>query len=379
MSRILSLLLLLTLFISCEKNENYTIEGTLENVEDGTAIYLQEIDENNRLANVDTTQVLAGKFNFTPENVASPNINIITVDKINNGRLIFIAENQKIKITLNKDSLYISKVRGGAENDFFKTYYDEVVDVNKEKQRLQTDGMNAMRNGDTEQVEVIKNELKQIDEIARDKRIELIQAHPESHVSVIILTDLIGLKQIKADKAEALFESLDSQVKETEKGKKLSEMIAKFKSTEIASTLVEVGNKAPNFSAPQPDGTVLALNSALGKYTIIDFWASWCKPCRVENPNVVAAYEKFHDKGLNILSVSLDKPNDKEKWVKAIKDDNMNWNHVSNLQYWQDPIAKQFGVRAIPATFLLDENGVIIEKDLRGKDLQDKLESLLGV
>ncbi len=140
----------------------------------------------------------------------------------------------------------------------------------------------------------------------------------------------------------------------------------------------DVGSPAPAFSAPTPTGETLALQDALGKYTIIDFWASWCKPCRMENPNVVKVYNKYHDKGLNIISVSLDKPEQKEKWIQAIQEDKMDWQHVSNLQFWNDPIAQMYSVRSIPQTFLLDENGVIIDKNLRGEALENKMESLLG-
>jgi thiol-disulfide isomerase/thioredoxin len=139
----------------------------------------------------------------------------------------------------------------------------------------------------------------------------------------------------------------------------------------------DIGAKAPEFSAPTPEGTELALNDALGKYTIIDFWASWCKPCRRENPNVVRVYEKYHDKGLNIISVSLDRQGQESRWKQAIADDKMDWYHVSNLMFWQDPIAKQYNVRSIPATFLLDENGTIIDKNLRGAALEVKIASLL--
>ncbi|MDO1499000.1 TlpA disulfide reductase family protein [Winogradskyella maritima] len=109
----------------------------------------------------------------------------------------------------------------------------------------------------------------------------------------------------------------------------------------------------------------MALADVLGKVTLIDFWAAWCKPCRAENPNVVSVYNKYHEKGLNIIGVSLDRTAD--AWKKAIEDDGLTWNHVSHVAYFNDPIAKLYNVNAIPAAFLLDENGVIIAKNLRGQ------------
>ncbi|MBC7494953.1 MAG: TlpA family protein disulfide reductase [Flavobacterium sp.] len=137
-----------------------------------------------------------------------------------------------------------------------------------------------------------------------------------------------------------------------------------------------MNKNAPNFSAKTPDGKLISLKQAMGKVTIIDFWASWCGPCRSENPNVVALYKKFHAKGLNIIGVSLD--NNVEKWKQAILKDGLSWIHVSNLKEWNDPIAKIYEVNQIPSTFLLDASGKIIAVDLRGPDLESKISILLS-
>jgi len=151
----------------------------------------------------------------------------------------------------------------------------------------------------------------------------------------------------------------------------LKQTLEKYKAAEI-------GSKAPEFTGPTPQGEELALKNNLGRVTIVDFWAAWCKPCRVENPNLVKTYNKYKDQGLSIISVSLDRPGQKEKWLKAIKEDKLEqWNHVSNLQHWNDPIAKKYKISAIPATFILDENGVIVAKNLRGDELENKIGELL--
>jgi peroxiredoxin len=134
---------------------------------------------------------------------------------------------------------------------------------------------------------------------------------------------------------------------------------------------------APAFSAKSPNGTTISLKESLGKVTIIDFWASWCGPCRKENPNVVALYNEFHSKGLNIIGVSLD--DDATKWKDAIAKDKLTWNHVSNLKGFEDPIATLYDVQQIPTTFVLDSKGNIVAKDLRGDELKAKVQELLAL
>jgi peroxiredoxin len=377
MTNIIKVVAAALILTSCAKENNYKIDGSAEGIKDGTKVFLQEISEQNQLVNIDTSAVKNGKFSFDPAEVENSDLNLITVEGIN-GNIIFVSENEKLKIKANKDSIIDSSVKGGEQNDFFKTYFDEVMGSNKERQRIQQEGMAAMRKKDTVKVDAIRAEMDDINENSVSKRLKMIDNHKESNISVLILSDLMGLRLIDAAKAEEKFNALSEKVKNSKKGKKLSEMIAKAKASEIAATLPEIGNMAPQFSAPTPQGEELALSDALGKYTIIDFWASWCKPCRMENPNVVNIYNKFHEKGLNIISVSLDKPDDKKSWMAAISKDKMNWYHVSNLLFWNEPVAKKYGVTAIPATFLLDANGKIIDKNLRGADLETKITSLLG-
>jgi len=366
------------LLISCGSDGNFKITGTTPDINNGTYVYLQKIDINNQILNVDTTVIKDGKFSFTEDPVENSELMALSFQKIR-GNVFFISENEEISIKAYKDSLYTSEVDGGVENDVFKLYYDDVVTSNNEKQRLQQEGMAAMQNGDTAKVNIIRNEFEQINEADTRRRIKLIKEHPDRFISIISLSELVGTRAIESSEAEELFENLDASLKETKKGKRLNEMIAKLKSQEAAAAQAEIGNKAPAFTAPTPEGEELALADAMGsKYTIIDFWASWCKPCRQENPNVVSVYNTYHDKGLNIISVSLDRASAKDKWLAAIENDKMDWFHVSNLMEWQDPVARKYGVTAIPATYLIDAEGVIIDKNLRGEALVAKMQELLG-
>ncbi|MES2809852.1 MAG: TlpA disulfide reductase family protein, partial [Bacteroidota bacterium] len=139
-----------------------------------------------------------------------------------------------------------------------------------------------------------------------------------------------------------------------------------------------IGALAPDFTQPDADGKLIKLSSFKGKYVLIDFWASWCGPCRAENPNVVKAYQKYKSKNFTILGVSLDRPNDKEGWLNAVKKDGLEWTQVSDLKYWSNAAAALYYVQSIPANFLLDPNGKIIAKNLRGTDLDDKLAEVLA-
>lgn len=140
--------------------------------------------------------------------------------------------------------------------------------------------------------------------------------------------------------------------------------------------LIPVGSEAPDFTQPTPDGKQLSLSSLRGKVVLIDFWASWCKPCRMENPNVKKVYDRFHGKGFEILGVSLDRT--KEAWVAAIQQDGLPWKHVSDLGFWNNAAAQEYGVSSIPFTVLVDREGKVIDKNLRGAMLERRLAELFG-
>ncbi|HYH55384.1 MAG TPA: TlpA disulfide reductase family protein, partial [Anseongella sp.] len=172
------------------------------------------------------------------------------------------------------------------------------------------------------------------------------------------------------NRVQPAFEKLSPEVKAHPFGKQLAGRLATAKNT-------SVGSRAPAFSGQSPEGSTISLESSLGeKITLIDFWASWCAPCRRENPNVVKLYETYEPLGLEIIGVSLD--DNAAAWKQAIAEDGLRWKHLTDLKGFQSDIAREYGIMAIPQTYLLDENGVIIAKGLRGEALREKLKELLG-
>jgi len=156
----------------------------------------------------------------------------------------------------------------------------------------------------------------------------------------------------------------------------LANNVAKIEHELKMNEAIGIGKQAPDIVLPNPEGEEIALSSLRGNYVLVDFWASWCKPCRIENPNVVKLYNKYSDENFEIYGVSLDR--NKDKWIKAIAEDNLTWKHVSDLQFWNSTAAKLYNVTSIPFTLLIDPDGKIVEKRLRGKALADKLETIYG-
>ena len=201
------------------------------------------------------------------------------------------------------------------------------------------------------------------EEIQKQLLADFIKANPASYISLVSLKKVAGSVPDYAE-VGPMFNALSEAVKNTENGKAYASFLDKLKATAI-------GAIAPDFTQNDPDGNPIKLSDLRGKFVLLDFWAAWCGPCRKENPNVVKAYAKYHEKGFEILGVSLDQK--KEAWIKAIADDQLTWKHVSDLKYWNNEVGALYAVRAVPQNFLLDPTGKIIAKNLRGEALDAKL------
>lgn len=370
MRRIFAILITL-LMISCTTDDsNYTLEGKAHGFAEGTKIFVFTVSDNNQPIPIDTLTVTNESFIGEYPKNEKLFINYMQIESVK-GNILFFPENTNLKATLYKDSLQSSFVTGSQQNDSYKLFNEKIVYFNKQKSKNIEAYKTARREQDNLLASDIKNQNSIIAAAEKNYKLQFISENPNSLFAVLLLTEMVSRKEVTAADATDFTNNLSPKVAATTNATSLKSMIANMKKA-------DVGSEAPNFTAPTPEGEMLSLNEVLGKYTIIDFWASWCKPCRRENPNVVKVYQEYHDKGLNIISVSLDKAGQKNRWIKAIQDDQMDWHHVSNLKGWSDPIAKTYSVRSIPATFLLDEEGNIIAKNLRGDALDTKIASLLG-
>lgn len=368
-----SIVILLTgiLMFSCNsKPEGFTINGTLRGeLKDGTNVFLKKIGENNQPVEVDTATTTNGEFTFTGISDI-PELHYIFVDQLP-GYTAIILENGEIQFNAQRDSMGFAEIKGTFQNDTFADYMKQSREISLQAQSIEKDKQTASG----EAALALQDEMDELREEYKNFELDYIKAHPKALISALVLDRAIATKAVEIDEAEGIYNNMSEEIKSSQPGKKISESIEKLKKSEAAQKNTSIGSKAPDFSGPNPDGKVIALKDVLGKVTLIDFWAGWCRPCRAENPNVVAVYNKYHDKGLNVLGVSLDRT--EEAWKKAIAEDGLEWNHISNIAYFDDQIAKLYNVDAIPAAFLLDENGVIVAKNLRGPALEQKVAELL--
>ncbi len=375
MRKILLALAMIIAVVACNhKQDGYTINGTMSgDIENGTLVFLKKTGENNQPVDVDTTKIENGKFVFKGT-AGTPELHYIFIDKLM-GYVGVVVENGDIEVSAQKDSLAMATIKGTTQNDIFADYIEKSQFITKRAMSIQKDMEKATVGQNEASLTALREEMNELKVEYETFEAEYIKNNPNGLISAMLIERSLATGAVPVDEAKKLYEALTPEIKETKAAKNIQERIIEVEGRMEKEKSTNVGAKAPNFSAPDPTGKELALSDVMGKVTLIDFWAAWCRPCRAENPNVVAVYKKYHDKGLNIIGVSLDKK--EEDWKKAINDDGLIWNQVSNLAYFDDAIAKLYNVDAIPAAFLLDANGVIVAKNLRGPDLEAKVAELL--
>ncbi len=373
---VLSISIMIGIAACSQKPEGFTLSGNLTgDVENGTQVFLRTIGENNQPVDVDTAKVENGKFTFTGA-AETPELNLIFIDKMP-GYSMFVLENGEIQFEAQKDSLGFAEIGGTPQNVTFADYMEKSKELTQQARSIQQDMQEASMKKDSATANSLRDEMMELQEEYKSFELDYIENHPDALISALLISNAMGSGAVSAEEAKAMYDKLSPEIKKTKVATTIQEQLEGQKQAEANAKNTAIGAKAPDFTAPTPDGGELALNNALGKkLTLVDFWAAWCKPCRAENPSIVKVYEKYHDKGFNVLGVSLDRT--AEAWKKAIEDDGLTWQHVSHVAYFNDPIAKLYNIDAIPAAFLLDENGVIVAKNLRGPALEAKVAELLN-
>lgn len=306
------------------QESNLQLKGTVADTV-ASYVYLQKF-HNKMFTTIDSVKVVDGKFSFKTK-VKTPELYGLSVNTANSPLYVFL-EKTPITVKLSPVKYYsTSVVEGSASQDLF-TIYKKSNDIDISK---------------------------------------FITEHPGSIVSAYVLYRNWSYR-LTPDQILQNIALLDKSLQNSTYVKELQEL------AKVLNGL-QVGKKAPDFVSKDPEGKSVRFSENLKGYTLVDFWASWCGPCRKENPNIVAAYKEYHDKGFNIIGISLDKK--KENWIKGIKDDNLNWLQVSDLLFWNSEIAKLYGVRAIPGNYLVDSKGIIVARNLHGEELQATLKSLI--
>ena len=369
-----ALICLIIILISCKsntkKNNLYEVECNADGIYNGVRAYLKSSNNNKQV--IDTAVVMNGAFKFKGE-VSSPEMRILTIDGIN-GQTALVLESGKTNVTIYKDSIYKSIIKGGENNSIFNKYKDGYQNLVEKVTSLREEYM-ASRNN----IEAVKRIQKQNVELRLELKnygLNFLTQHPDTDFSLMLLESITLQKEFDAKLANEILEKIPNKISNRQYNIEVMQKINFNINNALSKAVVEVNSIAPDFTAPDPEGNKITLSEILGKVTILDFWASWCRPCRVENPNFVKLYDKYHEKGLNIISVSLDRENQKSRWIKAIEKDNLSWYNVSNLKYWQDPVALMYNITSIPATFILDDKGTIIATRLRGSALEKKIDEL---
>ena len=379
MKKLLLIVAALTVLISCNKaGENeYIVTGTIKGIADGKSVILEVQDETGQLKPIDTVKVEKGKFTFKGK-AKEPDMHLISIETVE-GKIPFILENGDIEMTINKDSINITKVTGTYNNEELSGYKEKGMAIQKKMMKFQKDNTAIMQAAQQKQDTVAMNKLrKEYSKFQEEFTVQsdaYVSSHPKAFISALIIEGMFNQMAPDLKKIKKYFDGLDKSIKDTKHGKKIKKNLDSLLNPVATVAPIEIGTAAPDFSAPNPEGKMVSLKESKGKITIVDFWASWCKPCRQENPNMVALYKEFHAKGLNIVSVSLDEKAD--EWKKAIASDKLTWTNISNLKDFQDPIAVQYSVKLIPSTFVIDAAGTVVAKDLRGAELKAKIASLL--
>ncbi len=353
--------------VGCEEKEGVPVEGSVENKVEGELVTLEKYDSQS-ITVVDTIEVAEdGTFEFriVQERPSFYRLNFYKRQYVN---LIVNGDEEEITLKVDgNDPQDVPEITGSKDTDYFANLVEVVGFQNQQLQEINQQAIQARMSGETETVQELSQEYYDKYSYYQQEKKEMIWK---------MVPSLAAYYALPALDQEQFFSFYDSVSQEFQKVRPDHPTTLELANRVNSVRSLAVGSAAPEISLPNPSGEVITLSSLKGNYVLIDFWAAWCRPCRAENPNVVRLYKEYQDKNFEILGVSLDRT--KEAWVKAIEQDGLIWKHVSDLQYFNSAAAETYQINAIPATYLIDPEGRIIAKNLRGPSLEAKLKEIFG-
>lgn len=369
---VLSIVVLIS-FLSCSQRksngsgdpkDSITISGKVNFPQDGFII-LEEIGEN-KPTSIDTVRINSDSSFFLEVRNSEPGFY----------RLNFFNK-QYVNLILNKEDIKVnvdghtqngaSEISGSTDTEYYNRINNIMQNFQSKVNPLQNEYVQAKNKGNEKKMAEIENKFMRYQAENTEKIKSEIRDMKNS---------IAALYAVNYLNAEEEFPFLDSLAAEIKVKLPHSKYVNKFVEQVEGMKALSIGEMAPDIVLPDPDGNEVKLSSLRGNYVLIDFWAAWCRPCRIENPNVVRLYNEYNNKGFEVFGVSLDRT--KKDWVEAIQKDKLTWTHVSDLSYFNSKAAALYNINAIPATFLLDKEGKIIGKNLRGKALENKLKEIFG-